>query len=113
MGRGGNVTCCVSIRVGCCCGAGWKSDLLHCCMCGAGIPGDLLHCFRRRTAAMPARLRPAPLLPPPCAPTQTTCRDHRAVRGAYMVLERQRAKDLGYPSPIHDTADDTHANYNE
>lgn len=37
----------------------------------------------------------------------------RAVRGAYMVLERQRAQDLGYPSPIHDTAADTHANYNE
>lgn len=36
-----------------------------------------------------------------------------AVRGAYMVLERQRAQDLGYPSPIHDTVADTHANYNE
>ncbi|KAL4433468.1 hypothetical protein ABPG77_010321 [Micractinium sp. CCAP 211/92] len=37
----------------------------------------------------------------------------KLVRGAYMVLERQRAQDLGYPSPIHDTAADTHANYNE
>jgi hypothetical protein len=33
------------------------------------------------------------------------------VRGAYMVLERQRALDMGYPSPIYDTAEDTHANY--
>lgn len=36
-----------------------------------------------------------------------------AVRGAYMVLERQRAQDMGWPSPIHDTAADTHANYDE
>lgn len=35
-----------------------------------------------------------------------------AVRGAYMVLERQRAREMGYPSPIHETKDDTHANYN-
>ncbi|KAI3437761.1 hypothetical protein D9Q98_000208 [Chlorella vulgaris] len=35
----------------------------------------------------------------------------KLVRGAYMVLERQRALDMGYPSPIYDTAEDTHANY--
>lgn len=37
----------------------------------------------------------------------------KLVRGAYMVLERQRAEDLGYPSPIHDTAADTHTNYDQ
>lgn len=35
----------------------------------------------------------------------------KLVRGAYMQLERQRALDRGYPSPIMDTADDTHRNY--
>lgn len=30
-----------------------------------------------------------------------------------MVLERQRAADRGYASPIHDTQEDTHANYDE
>ncbi|KAL4856165.1 Proline dehydrogenase 1 [Chlorella vulgaris] len=35
----------------------------------------------------------------------------KLVRGAYMVLERQRALDMGYPSPIYDTAEDTHTNY--
>lgn len=35
----------------------------------------------------------------------------KLVRGAYMQLERQRALERGYPSPIMDTADDTHANY--
>ena len=29
-----------------------------------------------------------------------------------MVLERQRAAELGYPSPIQDTKEATHANYN-
>ena len=28
-----------------------------------------------------------------------------------MVLERQRAAERGYPSPIHNTIDDTHASY--
>ena len=37
----------------------------------------------------------------------------KMVRGAYMVLERKRASQLGYPSPIHDTIDDTHANFNQ
>jgi proline dehydrogenase len=36
----------------------------------------------------------------------------KLVRGAYMVLERQRAQEMGYPDPIHATKDDTHANYN-
>ncbi|KAI8987873.1 FAD-linked oxidoreductase-like protein [Mycotypha africana] len=36
----------------------------------------------------------------------------KLVRGAYMVSERQRAKDMNYPSPIHDTIEDTHASYN-
>lgn len=35
----------------------------------------------------------------------------KLVRGAYMQLERQRAADRGYPSPIHDTLEETHANY--
>lgn len=37
----------------------------------------------------------------------------KLVRGAYMVHERQRAKDMSYPSPIHDTIDDTHRCYDE
>nr|CCA23007.1 proline oxidase putative [Albugo laibachii Nc14] len=36
----------------------------------------------------------------------------KLVRGAYLVQERKRAKDLGYPDPIHDSIDDTHFNYN-
>jgi proline dehydrogenase len=35
----------------------------------------------------------------------------KLVRGAYMVAERARAVEMGYPSPIHDTIEDTHANY--
>lgn len=33
------------------------------------------------------------------------------VRGAYVDLERKRAQDMGYPSPIHDTLENTHACY--
>jgi proline dehydrogenase len=36
----------------------------------------------------------------------------KLVRGAYMVAERQRAKDMGYESPIQDTIEDTHNCYN-
>lgn len=36
----------------------------------------------------------------------------KLVRGAYMVAERQRAEDMGYESPIHDTIEDTHNCYN-
>ena len=32
----------------------------------------------------------------------------KVVRGAYMVLERERAASLGAPSPIHETLEDTH-----
>jgi len=35
----------------------------------------------------------------------------KLVRGAYMELERARAQRKGYPSPIHDTLQDTHASY--
>jgi proline dehydrogenase len=35
----------------------------------------------------------------------------KLVRGAYMTLERRRAAERGYPSPIWDTLADTHANY--
>lgn len=35
----------------------------------------------------------------------------KVVRGAYIHLERERAADMGYPSPIHDTLEDTHRNY--
>lgn len=36
----------------------------------------------------------------------------KLVRGAYMVSERKRALDMNYPSPIHDTLEDTHDSYN-
>jgi proline dehydrogenase len=36
----------------------------------------------------------------------------KLVRGAYMVSERKRALDMGYPSPIHDTLENTHDSYN-
>ncbi|KAL0089917.1 FAD-linked oxidoreductase-like protein [Phycomyces blakesleeanus] len=36
----------------------------------------------------------------------------KLVRGAYMVSERKRAQQLNYPSPIHDSLEDTHASYN-
>ena len=39
------------------------------------------------------------------------CFGAKLVRGAYMFLERDRAEMLKYPSPIHDTIEDTHANY--
>jgi proline dehydrogenase len=35
----------------------------------------------------------------------------KIVRGAYMVLERKRAAEKGYESPIFDTIEETHANY--
>ena len=37
----------------------------------------------------------------------------KLVRGAYMIHERERAKELGRPSPIHDTALHTHICYDE
>ena len=36
----------------------------------------------------------------------------KLVRGAYMYLERERARDLKYDSPIWDSLEVTHANYN-
>ena len=33
------------------------------------------------------------------------------VRGAYIVIENERAAAQGYSSPIHDCIQDTHANY--
>jgi proline dehydrogenase len=35
----------------------------------------------------------------------------KLVRGAYMVQERKRAKDMGYLDPIHESIEHTHANY--
>ena len=35
----------------------------------------------------------------------------KLVRGAYMVHERQRAAERGYPDPIHPTVEETHASY--
>lgn len=36
----------------------------------------------------------------------------KTVRGAYMVVERARAEAMGYPSPVQDTLQATHDNYN-
>ena len=36
----------------------------------------------------------------------------KLVRGAYMYLEKARADELGYPSPVWDSLQQTHANYN-
>lgn len=37
----------------------------------------------------------------------------KLVRGAYMESERARAEKMDYPSPIHDTIEDTHECYND
>ncbi|KAL0486837.1 proline dehydrogenase [Acrasis kona] len=37
----------------------------------------------------------------------------KCVRGAYMIQERARARDRGYSSPIHNTIEETHANYHK
>ena len=36
----------------------------------------------------------------------------KLVRGAYMYLERERARDLKFDSPIWNSLEETHANYN-
>ena len=36
----------------------------------------------------------------------------KTVRGAYMVVERARAAERGYESPIWDSLQETHDNYN-
>lgn len=36
----------------------------------------------------------------------------KIVRGAYMVSERERAQQLNYSSPIHDSIENTHESYN-
>lgn len=37
----------------------------------------------------------------------------KLVRGAYLDMENDRATQMGYPSPMHDSKDDTDAAYNE
>jgi len=36
----------------------------------------------------------------------------KLVRGAYMIQERKRARDMAYSDPIYDTIEETHGNYN-
>jgi proline dehydrogenase len=36
----------------------------------------------------------------------------KLVRGAYMYSEKERALEIGIPSPFHDTIEETHLNYN-
>ena len=36
----------------------------------------------------------------------------KLVRGAYIHAEQKRAAELGYPSPIRDSLEATHQNYN-
>merc|ERR1719223_106634 len=36
----------------------------------------------------------------------------KLVRGAYMVLERERAKEMNYPCPVHNCIEETHTCYN-
>ena len=36
----------------------------------------------------------------------------KLVRGAYLVTEGKYAADRGFPHPVHDSIEDTHANYN-
>ena len=37
----------------------------------------------------------------------------KLVRGAYMVVERSRAAQMGYEDPVHDNISHTHENYNK
>jgi proline dehydrogenase len=37
----------------------------------------------------------------------------KLVRGAYMVVERSRAAQMGYDDPVHDKLSHTHENYNK
>lgn len=56
---------------------------------------------------------------PPTHPTSHRCPaciqgykfGAKLVRGAYMVIERQRAQERGYPSPILDTKEGTDESY--
>ena len=36
----------------------------------------------------------------------------KLVRGAYLEKERERARELGYPSPVHETKDATDRDFN-
>jgi len=62
---------------------------------------DRLRCLRRLAQDMERAQR------------EGWCFGAKLVRGAYMFMERDRAKQCGYPSPVNDSIEATHANYNE